>query len=105
MRRNIYKGANRSGSDLRHWGILNMKWGERRYQNEDGTLTEAGKERYRYDDYGGDPCRRGASAVHSAMSSIGNDKPKPYDPYDAEALLKANQRLLNQTLEDLMKGL
>lgn len=31
---------------LAHHGILGMKWGVRRYQNEDGTLTEAGKRRY-----------------------------------------------------------
>lgn len=30
---------------LAHHGILGMKWGVRRYQNEDGTLTEAGKNR------------------------------------------------------------
>ena len=30
---------------LRHHGILGMKWGVRRYQNADGTLTEAGKKR------------------------------------------------------------
>ena len=38
---------------LAHHGILGQKWGIRRYQNEDGTLTEAGKQRYRaytYDD-------------------------------------------------------
>ena len=28
---------------LMHHGILGMKWGVRRYQNEDGTLTAAGK--------------------------------------------------------------
>lgn len=32
-----------------HWGLLGMKWGLRRFQNPDGTLTPAGKERY----YGG----------------------------------------------------
>lgn len=32
--------------ELYHWGIKGMKWGVRRYQNSDGTLTDAGKKRY-----------------------------------------------------------
>lgn len=31
---------------LEHHGIIGQKWGIRRYQNYDGTLTEEGKERY-----------------------------------------------------------
>lgn len=31
---------------LEHFGIKNMKWGVRRFQNKDGSLTEAGKKRY-----------------------------------------------------------
>ena len=32
--------------ELLHYGIKGMKWGVRRYQNKDGTLTNAGKKRY-----------------------------------------------------------
>lgn len=32
-------------NELTHHGILGMKWGVRRYQNEDGTLTPQGKAR------------------------------------------------------------
>ena len=31
---------------ISHHGIKGQKWGVRRYQNEDGSLTESGKRRY-----------------------------------------------------------
>lgn len=31
---------------LCHWGVRGMKWGVRRYQNKDGSLTKAGKKHY-----------------------------------------------------------
>lgn len=32
--------------ELYHHGVKGMKWGVRRYQNKDGSLTNAGKKRY-----------------------------------------------------------
>ena len=48
-------------NELRHYGIPGQKWGVRRFQNSDGTRTEAGKERYRDSADEADP--REASSV------------------------------------------
>ena len=33
--------------ELMHYGIKGQKWGIRRYQNKDGTLTPAGRKKYK----------------------------------------------------------
>ena len=42
----LVKHANIGGEWLEHHGIKNQKWGVRRYQNEDGSLTPEGRKRY-----------------------------------------------------------
>ena len=43
-----------SQNELYHHGIKGMKWGVRRFQNEDGALTTAGKKRYEDESTGSD---------------------------------------------------
>lgn len=48
--------------ELYHHGIKGQKWGVRRYQNSDGTLTEAGKKRY---------VRNGTAVAATAGAALG----------------------------------
>ena len=53
---------------LTHYGIKGQKWGIRRYQNPDGSLTSAGRKRY--SDSGG--IRGAVSKVKNAVTRRGS---------------------------------
>ena len=68
-----------SEDELYHWGIKGMRWGVRRYQNEDGSLTAAGKRRQRRED---DMYRQAKSKVANDYARQGNK----YQKKNGEAL-------------------
>lgn len=60
--------------ELYHWGIKGMKWGVRRYQNQDGTLTSAGRKRYSADDY-----KNGVKKAGNIAKQLLKDTARPMD--------------------------
>lgn len=54
---------------LAHHGIKNQKWGIRRYQNEDGSLTAEGRKRY-----GTDSKREGTIMYSRTEETLKNPK-------------------------------
>ena len=81
--------------ELYHWGIKGMKWGVRRFQNKDGTLTPQGKQRYK--DYKSDQSTRKSLTRHvaadkknlKARGEAMNEVQKNYD--DAEEQMRKAQ--------------
>ena len=54
-----------------HFGIKGMRWGVRRYQNKDGSLTPAGKKRYKSEE-------ERTEAIKEARSTNRNKNPQGY---------------------------
>lgn len=58
--------------ELYHYGILGMKWGVRRYQNKDGTLTNAGKKRKPKPDNRSDDAKEADRIKKKKVSEMSN---------------------------------
>lgn len=74
----IYERPLRS-DELLHYGVMGMRWGVRRYQNPDGTLTSLGKSRIKDIDY--DASTKTARKTQRSLNHLSKQKAK----MDAEA--------------------
>lgn len=93
-------------SELYHWGIKGMKWGVRRYQNPDGSLTPAGRKRYS----DGSTEKKSATSESSqssskATSSTASSKPKSISDMSDDELRKlVNRKQTERQLRDLIEA-
>lgn len=79
---------NWSGQSLQHFGIQGMKWGQRRYQNEDGSLTSLGRERYGTGDANGK--KRGRLGIKHDLNKL--DREQAYAKVRADYYQKRTAR-------------
>lgn len=86
--------------ELYHWGVKGMKWGVRRYQNKNGTLTNAGKKR---------AAKKRMTADEKERASRKNDLKNRRTMSDADLRkkidrLKMEKEFKNLTNEDINPG-
>lgn len=99
--------------ELYHYGVKGQKWGVRRYQNSDGTLTDAGKKRYnRMSD---DKLQKtlykqvkdaraeqnGGASRWNVTNTIGKNSKAEWDKYNADREAHRNSEAYKKALKEL----
>lgn len=97
-----------SPNELYHHGILGMKWGIRRFQNKDGTLTSAGRKRLKQnsEDSSDSPKNTKTESVSSSSNSKSSTSTKKSvkDMSDAELQAAINRLNLETRYSELTKS-
>lgn len=96
--------------ELYHHGVLGMKWGIRRYQNKDGSLTPAGKRKAaklkaKYTELTGKQLRSSPSKTKSQNGKASSEVPKKSikDLSDDELRSRINRLRAEKDYMDLSK--
>ena len=61
-----------SDGELYHWGVKGMKWGVRRFQKKDGSLTPAGKKRRKDTSNWSDDAKEAARIKKKKLNEMSN---------------------------------
>lgn len=102
----IYKIIRTPPNELRHYGIKGQSWGKRRFQNEDGTWTSEGQERYstdtdgEYGESGGESQKERDTRVERKRKQ----KPKKPKKMSKRQLKKEQKRAIEAAKKEQLKS-
>lgn len=85
-------------SELQHFGVKGMKWGVRRYQNDDGSLTPAGQKRQQVEEAKVLAKQKGASAANALVIAERNAKQGKVD-----AAFLSNENISQKAKDKVLK--
>ena len=86
--------------ELEHSGILGQKWGRRRFQYKDGSLTPAGRSRY-----GVGKARSSVILKHPSKSSTKVKRAKAVAEVEEKPKPKSVKEMSNQEISDFLNRL
>lgn len=90
-------------SELKHHGIKGQKWGVRRFQNSDGSLTAAGRKRYGAEDYKNtlNKVKQADKTLNTVKKAINEADAKSYEKKVKYELSKMSDKELQQAVNRL----
>jgi hypothetical protein len=90
--------------ELYHHGIKGQKWGVRRFQNKDGSLTPAGKQKYgskeNFDKQYPEDVKKSINKAKSGMSKAGGAVKKAQD-FNDKMVKKANEEQIKKDVSKM----
>ena len=90
--------------ELVHHGVKGQKWGVRRFQNKDGTLTPAGKQKYgskeNFDKQYPEDVKKSINKAKSGMSKAGGAVKKAQD-FNDKMVKKANEEQIKKDVSKM----
>lgn len=93
----------RVNNELQHHGVKGQKWGVRRFQNADGSLTNEGRRRYSNDDFKNAKKKidKGKEVVDGATKA----KKKAVEKQHEQKIKKDLSEMSDQELRDIVNRL